>query len=135
MGLSDFHAMIVTVLKSGYVKRGPKIITYRNYSRFGAVDFRAHLSNVLSYEMIGSGDYGAFEAVVIGVLNEHAPVKRKSIRANDYGTRKSPQLDKPGFSQINLVFLQINLVYLKKPHFSGEKPGLSEIRACESHHN
>ena len=53
---------------------------------------------------------------------------------DSYGTRKSPQLDKPGFSQINLVFLQINLVflqinlvYLKKPHFSGEKPGLSEI--------
>ena len=47
--------------------------------------------------------------------------------ADAYGTRKSPQLDKPGFSQINLVFLQINLVFLKKPHFSGEKPGLSEI--------
>ena len=27
-GLSDFHATIVTVLKGGYVKRGPKIITY-----------------------------------------------------------------------------------------------------------
>ena len=52
-----------------------------------------------------------------------------------YGTRKSPQLDKPGFSQINLVFLQINLVYLQKPHFSGEKPGLSEILERENHHN
>ena len=82
-GLSDFHAMIVTVLKGGYVKRGPKIITYRDYSRFSAVDFRAHLSNVLSQELVGNGDYGAFEAVVMGVLNEHAPVKKKSIRAND----------------------------------------------------
>ena len=26
-------------------------------------------------------------------------------------------------------------IYLKKPHFSGEKPGLSEIMACENHHN
>ena len=34
-GLSDFHLMIATVLKGGYVKRGPKIITYRDYSLFG----------------------------------------------------------------------------------------------------
>ena len=33
---------------------------------------------------------------------------------------------KPGFSHINLVFLQINLIYLKKLDFSGGKPGLSE---------
>ena len=44
-----------------------------------------------------------------------------------YGTRKSSQLDKPGLSQINLAFLQINLVYLKKLHFSGEELGLSEM--------
>ena len=30
-GLSDFHAMIVTVLKGGRVKREPKIISYREY--------------------------------------------------------------------------------------------------------
>ena len=39
---------------------------------------------------------------------------------NVYGMRKSPQSDKPDFSLINLVFL-------KKPYFSGERPGLSEI--------
>lgn len=82
-GLSDFHAMIVTVLKGGYVKSGPKIITYRDCSRFGAVDFRAHLSTRFSQELIENGDYGAFEAVVMVVLNEHALVKKKYIRAND----------------------------------------------------
>ena len=63
------------------------------------------------------------------------PVRNCLKSVNLYGTRKSPQLDKPGFSQINLVFLQINLVYLQKPHFSGEKPGLSEILERENHHN
>ena len=29
--------MIATVLKGGYVKRGPKIITYRDYSRFSSI--------------------------------------------------------------------------------------------------
>ena len=82
-GLSDFHTMIVTVLKGGHVKRGPKIISYRDYSRFSAVDFRTHLIHMLSSELGGNEDYGAFKAVVMTVLNEHAPVKKKYIRAND----------------------------------------------------
>ena len=75
--------MIVTVLKGGHIKRGPKIISYRDYSRFGAVDFRTHLIHMLSSELGGNEDYGAFKAVVMAVLNEHAPVKKKYIRAND----------------------------------------------------
>ena len=63
-GLSDFHTMIV--------KRGPKIISYRDYSRFSAGDFRAHLLHMLSSELGGNEDYGAFKAVVMAVLNEHA---------------------------------------------------------------
>ena len=38
-GLSDFHAMIVTALKGGYKKKGPKIIRYRNYAKFCAEEF------------------------------------------------------------------------------------------------
>ena len=68
-------------------------------------------------------------------LLAHASGPQNELVSMVYGTRKSPQLDKPGFSQINQLFLQINLVYLKKPHFSAEKPGLSEIMACENHHN
>ena len=54
-GLSDFDAMIFTVLKGGYVKRGPKIITYRDYSRFGTVDFRAHLWDWECFRGCGHG--------------------------------------------------------------------------------
>ena len=50
-GLSDFHAMIVTVLKSGYRKKGPKIITYRNYAKFCAEDFRKDLCDQISSEL------------------------------------------------------------------------------------
>ena len=49
-GLSDFHAMIVTVLKGGFVKRGPKILTCRDYSKFSAVDFKENLVNMVSSE-------------------------------------------------------------------------------------
>ena len=38
--------------------------------------------HMLSSELDGNEDYGAFKAVVMAVLNEHAPVKKKYIRAN-----------------------------------------------------
>ena len=82
-GLFDFHAMIVTVLKGGFVNRGPKIVTYRDYSKFSAVDFEDNLVHMVSSELSEIEDYGAFEAGVMSVLNEHAPIKKKSIRAND----------------------------------------------------
>ncbi len=31
-GLSDFHSMILTVVKINFLKRGPRIITCRDYS-------------------------------------------------------------------------------------------------------
>ena len=82
-GLSDFHTMIVTILKGGHVKRGPKIISYRDYSRFSAGKFRAHLLHMLSSELGGNEDYGPFQALVMAMLSEHVPVKKKYIRAND----------------------------------------------------
>ena len=60
-GLSDFHVMILTVLKGRYVKSGPKIITYRDYSKFGAVDFNSHLAYVLACGLCGGGDYGVLK--------------------------------------------------------------------------
>ena len=81
--MSDFHHMIATVLKGGFGKKGPKINTYGDVSRFSTIDFRNHLFYMISHELSENGDYGAFEAVVMAVLNEHAPIKRKYVRAND----------------------------------------------------
>ncbi len=82
-GLSDFHAMIVTVLKGGYRKKGPKIIAYRNYAKFCADDFRKDLCDQISSELQDNEDYGAFDTVVTDTLNRHAPLKKKYLRAND----------------------------------------------------
>ena len=35
-GLSDLHSMVVTVVKSSFIKRGPRVITYRDYSNFNS---------------------------------------------------------------------------------------------------
>ena len=76
MGLSDFHEIIVTILKGGFVKRGPKVITHRDYSKFSAVDFKENLVHIVSSELSEIEDYGAFQAGVMRVLNEHVPVKK-----------------------------------------------------------
>ena len=75
--LSEFHIMIFTVLKVGYIKRVPKIILYRDDSRFSAGDVRTHLIHMVSSEVGENETYGAFKAVAMAVLNEHAPVQKK----------------------------------------------------------
>ena len=42
-GISDFHKLVVTVLKTFYKKQRPKIINYRNYENFGNGNFRQDL--------------------------------------------------------------------------------------------
>ena len=46
-GLSDFHPMVVTVVKSSFIKRGPMVITYRDYSNFNSSTFKANLKKEL----------------------------------------------------------------------------------------
>ena len=82
-GLSDFHLMVSTVLKSGFVKRGPKIINYRDYSKFDDVKFRSDLREELSKCYRDGTTYDRFNATVEKVLDKHAPLEKKSVRAND----------------------------------------------------
>ena len=59
-GLSDFHKMIVTVLKSYFRKREAKVINYRDYRNFSNEEFRQQVlrdilkntqnDNMVSYE-------------------------------------------------------------------------------------
>ena len=42
-GLSDFHKMIVTVVKRSYRKTEPKAINYRDYKSFSNEGFRESL--------------------------------------------------------------------------------------------
>ena len=46
-GISDFHKMVITVLKFFYKKQKPKIIHYRNYKTFNANLFKEKLNNEL----------------------------------------------------------------------------------------
>ena len=79
-GLSDFHKMIVTVLKTTFPKSRPKILTYRDFSKYIETDFRTDLRKNISE--IRDKTYRSFEDAFLHVLNKHAPNKIKVMRAN-----------------------------------------------------
>jgi exonuclease III len=80
-GLSDFHKMAVTVMKTTFPKAQPKIIYYRDYKNFDLSKFRAELREEL--KKTEEQGYFHFEMTFLRVLEKHAPMKQKVLRAND----------------------------------------------------
>ena len=77
-----FHKMVITVLKIFYKKQKPKIIYYRNYNTFNANLFKEELNNELLSIDINNAGLVEFTSTVLSVLDKHATIKRKYIRAN-----------------------------------------------------
>ena len=75
--------MILTILRVGFVNRSPKIVECRDYSKFSYIEFRNALARNLAAQSTELMTYSSFESVVMQVLNDHAPLKKKYIRAND----------------------------------------------------
>ena len=82
-GLSDFHKMVLTVLKTTYQKAGPTVVNYRDYKNFSEQTFKQDLREEL--ECIKSSDlnYDSFQNCFEKVLHKHAPMKKKYARVND----------------------------------------------------
>ena len=79
-GLSDYHHLIYTMLKSSYVRLPPKLINYRSYHKFVKQDFLDELKCVLKNF---HSDYDMLETIFESVLDRHAPMKSKVIRGNE----------------------------------------------------
>ena len=47
-GLSGFHKMILTVLKTKYQKIGPSVTYYRSYKNFNESDFKRDLCEAMN---------------------------------------------------------------------------------------
>ena len=78
--MSDCHKMIVTVLKMKFCKAQPKMIYYRNYKHFDKNIFRIKLKQKL--EINKSSNYSDFENIFLSTLEDEAPLKKTTIRAN-----------------------------------------------------
>ena len=84
-GLSDFHKMTVSVMKTTFQKLKPKIVNYRDYSGFSNDDFRKNLLHNLSLEIINTNGNGLekFLQICIKTLDKMAPIKKKYVRGNN----------------------------------------------------
>ena len=82
-GLSDFHKLTVTVMKTSFRKMPPKVVMYRNYKHYSknkfCDDMNSYLSNI-DLNQISNDDY---VFLVMEILNRHAPLKQRLVRAND----------------------------------------------------
>ena len=81
-GLSDFHKLVVTVRKLYFPKQKPNIQTFRDYKRFQNDLFRSELDYELSKLDVCNLKFEHFLNIFIEVLNKHAPIKMKYLRAN-----------------------------------------------------
>ena len=78
-GISDHHKMIITVLKTTFKKAKPKEIFYRCYKTFDRDVFR----NQLGTNLANCKNYSQYKIRFLEVLNAHAPLKKKVVRANE----------------------------------------------------
>ena len=70
--------MILTVLKTTFKKLKAKEIVYRNFKQFDMNKFK----NDIRERLRSVNNYETFESEFLNVLNIHAPLKKKVIRAN-----------------------------------------------------
>ena len=88
-GSSDYHKMVVTVLKNTFRNSKPKEIFYRTYKNFDNEKFKSDLRINLE-DNSNSSDYSDFENIFLRTLELHAPFKKKVLRANhaEYMTKQ-----------------------------------------------
>ena len=82
-GLSDFHRMIISVLKTHFRKLAPKVVTYRDFKKFENDRFMYSPKLTLNSQDV---DYTKNPQLCLELcrneLDHHAPRKKKYIRGN-----------------------------------------------------
>ena len=82
-GFSDFHKMTFTVLKTEFTKADPIKMSYRNYKNYNRSDFYAALRTSLHSDTRSFVDYNTFQIRLCEILDKHASIKTKYLRANN----------------------------------------------------
>ena len=82
-GISDFHLLVHTILKSTYTRLKPKKIVHRCLRKISQIDFETDLKVELDNFDINLNDYDIFETIFERVLDKHAPKKSKLNRGNE----------------------------------------------------
>ena len=82
-GLSDYHGLVVTILKSQIPRLKPKVIKYRNYKNFDPVKFIADVRRANFDALEDREDcYNDLTNNFRNLVDKHAPLKTKFARGN-----------------------------------------------------
>ena len=81
-GPSDFHRMLVTVMKTSFQKLPPQVRYYRDYNSYDNNMSPASLFNELSKWNTEAMGLNKFVTVCIDTLNNHVPSNQKYITGN-----------------------------------------------------
>ena len=82
-GLSDFHRLTFTVMKSTFQKQVLKILSYRNYKSFNNTLFQNDLMYEISKIGLNNINCEQFENIFMLTLNKHALSKIRYVRATN----------------------------------------------------
>ena len=70
-------------MKTTFVKAAPININYREYKNYNPVDFQNELKGKLGCNDESNINYNKFHTILCEVLDKHAPIKKKTLRANN----------------------------------------------------
>ena len=78
-GISDYHHLIFSIMKTIFASEEPKQFDYRDYKTFSHENFK---NDLLSETVDENVDYSKFEKEFIDTLDKHAPKKTKFFSGN-----------------------------------------------------
>ena len=106
-GLSDFHKLTLTVLKTQFPRLKPNIVNYRDYKGFVNDYFRSELLQEISSSGTALTNFKGLQYTLQRGLDKHAPLKKRYVRANQQNF-----MDKE-LNQATMVRSKLRNKYLK----------------------
>ena len=83
-GISDYHLLVYTMLKTTYDKLPTKVIKYRQWKHFDQDIFKLKLGSLLNRNnYTNATEYRNFEKSFVSTLDKHASFKTKFLRGNN----------------------------------------------------
>ena len=127
-GLSDFHMMIVTVMKTSYRKIEPRVINYRDYKSFSNEGFRESLLENIKGKLSENSDksFSNFVNTCNTVLDKQLPQKKKYVRGN-----QSPFMNKT-LSKAIMLRTKLRNKFLKNRSNENKKNCVKQRNHCVS---
>ena len=123
-GISDYHKMKITCLKTYIKKYPPKIIFYRNYNHFNGQQFCNDIKWEIENKNIDHVQYDTIKQILISQLDKYAPLKKKHIWANN-----APYMDK-NICKAIMARSRMKNTYIKCPSKENERLYKNQRNFC-----